>query len=342
MTSAEDVIHAMPKCELHVHIEGTLEPELKFTLAQRNGMTLPHADAASMRAAYRFHDLSSFLQVYYEGMSVLHTEEDFHDLCLAYLTKARSQNVVYAEIFFDPQAHLGRGVPFGRVIKGLRRAQMQAEETLGIRSQLVMCFLRERSAGEAMRVLEGSLRYRDWIVGVGLDSYEPGNPPNKFSEVFARARQEGYRLTAHCDVNQPDTHEHLRQALADVAVDRIDHGVNVLDKPELIALAQQRGVPFTLCPVANQMVLGEGAQEPVRRMLALGLPVTLNSDDPAYMLGHYLEDNFRVVQRALNLDIAQLLTLSRNAFQATWLQPPAQAHYLAQLDRFEQEALAPG
>jgi len=315
---------------------------MKFVLAERNGVKLPYEDAHDMRAAYDFDDLPSFLKLYYEGMLVLRTERDFHDLCYAYLKKARSQNVLYAEMSFDPQAHTTRGVSFESVVKGIRHAQMDAERDLGIRSQLIMCFLREHSAEDAMATLNESLPYKDWIVGVGLDSYEPGNPPNKFRAVFSRARDEGYRLTAHCDVDQPNTHEHIRQALADVSVDRIDHGVNVLDAPALISLAKERGMSFTLCPFANQVVLSKQAQQPVRRMLELGLQATINSDDPAYMQGMYLEENFHIVQRELNLEVSQLFTLARNAFKAAWLRPSAAMGYLEQVNAFERLALATG
>ncbi|HYK30541.1 MAG TPA: adenosine deaminase, partial [Streptosporangiaceae bacterium] len=233
MNEIASFIAGMPKAELHVHLEGTLEPELKFELAMRNGLSLPYGSAEDMRAAYSFNDLSSFLAVYYEGMSVLRSERDFYDLAMTYFRKARSQNVVYAEVFFDPQAHTARGVPFGTVIDGLRRAQADAL-SLGLRTQLIMCFLRDMSASSAMRTLEQSLAYRDLIVGVGLDSDERGNPPVKFSEVFARARSEGYRLTMHCDVDQEDSAGHIRQCLDDIGVERIDHGVNCVEDDDLL------------------------------------------------------------------------------------------------------------
>ena len=202
MSKLKAFIEGMPKCELHVHIEGTLEPEMKFQLAQRNGIKLPYESEAALKAAYDFDDLPSFLAVYYEGMSVLLTEQDFYDVTLAYLRKAQSQNVRYAEMFFDPQAHTARGVAFDTVIRGLRRAQMEAQRSLGVNSQLIMCFLRDWSAEFAMTTLLQSLAYREWIVGVGLDSDEKNNPPVKFAKVFQRARQEGYLLTMHCDVDQ--------------------------------------------------------------------------------------------------------------------------------------------
>src|SRR3984957_15011239 len=233
MSDMQTFIEGLPKAELHVHIEGTLEPEMKFELAKRNKIELPYADVAAMRAAYTFNDLPSFLTIYYEGMNVLVTEPDFYDLTFAYLKKARSQNVIYAEMFFDPQPHTGRGVAFDTVIQGIRRAQVDAEAQLGIRSQLIMCFLRDWSAEFAMTTLVQSLPYKEWIVGVGLDSDERGHPPVKFRDVFARARAEGYLLTMHCDVNQENTLTHIRQVLDDIGASAIDHGGNPIEHPAL-------------------------------------------------------------------------------------------------------------
>ncbi len=236
MTDGEltDFIAGMPKAELHLHLEGTLEPELKFELAARNGIDLPYRSVEEMRAAYGFDDLPSFLAVYYEGMSVLRSEQDFYDLATAYFRKAASQNVVYAECFFDPQAHTTRGIPFGTAIEGFHRAQEDAAAELGLKSRLIMCFLRDLTADSALATLEESLPYREWIVGVGLDSDEKGNPPVKFRDVFARARDEGYRLTMHCDVDQEDSVGHIWQCLDEIGVERIDHGVNSLEDPALV------------------------------------------------------------------------------------------------------------
>ena len=268
MSDLRDFIAGMPKCELHVHLEGTLEPEMKFELAKRNGMTLPYKDAAEMRAAYDFHDLPSFLKIYYEGMRVLVHEPDFYDLTFAYLAKAHSQNVRYVEMFFDPQPHTGRGVAFDVVIRGIRRAQLEAERILGIKSQLIMCFLRDWSAEFAMTTLVQSLPYREWIVGVGLDSDEKNNPPVKFKEVFARARQEGYLLTMHCDVDQQNSTEHIRQCLEEIGVNRIDHGVNVLDSNALIDEVAQAATGVDRMPgvqrLRHQRQQGQGDQAHAR------------------------------------------------------------------------------
>ncbi|WP_019634114.1 adenosine deaminase [Actinomadura atramentaria] len=326
-------IAGMPKAELHLHIEGTLEPELKFELARRNGVELPYSTVEEARAAYEFHDLTSFLVGYYDSMRVLLTEPDFYDLASAYLAKAASQNVRYAEIFFDPQAHTSRGVPFDVVIRGLRRALLDAERLHGIRAQLIMCFLRDFSAEYAMATLLESLPYREWIVGVGLDSDERGNPPEKFAAVFARARAEGYLLTMHCDVNQENSTEHIRQCLEVIGVDRIDHGVNTLDDPALAAEAARRGLAFTVCPVSNAFVTDGPKTDVVRRMLDLGLRVTINSDDPAYFQA-YVAENLELVRRELDLDRDDLVRLERNAFDAAWLPRTTRDAYITELETY--------
>jgi len=325
-----DFIAGLPKCELHLHIEGTLEPELKFELAARNAVGLAYATVDEMRAGYDFHDLSSFLACYYEGMTVLLVEADFYDLAMAYLRRAASQQVRYAEIFFDPQAHTSRGVPFDVVITGLRRALADAEAGLGIRAQLIMCFLRDLSADSAMATLEESLPYRDQIIGVGLDSDERGNPPQKFARVFARARQEGYRLTMHCDVNQQDSTEHIRQCIEDIGVERIDHGVNALEDPTLIEAIRQRGLGLTVCPISNEYVTDSMQADAIRRMLDLGLRVTINSDDPAYFPG-YVQENLIAIAEALDLSREELTQLQRNAFAVSWLPREIRDAYLAEL-----------
>lgn len=325
----QDFIAGLPKCELHLHIEGTLEPELKFELARRNGLALPYSSVEEMRAAYAFDDLPSFLTVYYEGMQVLRTEPDFYDLAMAYLRKAASQNVRYAEIFFDPQAHTSRGVPFDVLIRGLRRALLDAEKQLGIRAQLIMCFLRDFQAEYAMATLLESLPYKEWIVGVGLDSDEKGNPPAKFAAVYERARQEGYLLTMHCDVDQENSVEHIRQAIQDIGVDRIDHGVNILEDPALVEEILAKGIGLTCCPISNGIVTDSMKAEGIRKLLDLGVRVTINSDDPAYFPG-YVQENLA----ALNLSREELLQVERNAFEITWLPRHIKDTYLAELETY--------
>ncbi len=318
MTDMRRFIEGMPKAELHVHVEGTLEPALKFDLARRNGIELPYRSVEEMRAAYDFDDLPSFLEAYYEGMSVLVTERDFHDLATAYLTKAHSQNVLYAEMFFDPQAHTTRGIAYDTVICGIRRAQEDARSRLGIRSQLIMCFLRDMSADSAAEALEQSLPYREWIVGVGLDSDEKDNPPIKFKAVFARARAEGFRLTMHCDVDQENSTRHIRQTLDDIGVDRIDHGVNALEDEELCNEIVRRGLALTVCPISNDCVTGSLKALEIRRMLEMGMRATVNSDDPAYF-GGYMNENLVATQEAADLSRDQVVRLVANAFEASWL-----------------------
>ena len=333
MTDMKRFIEAMPKAELHVHVEGTLEPELKFELARRNSIELPYESVAEMRAAYDFDDLPSFLQVYYEGMSVLRTEQDFYDLTTAYLTKVHSQNVLYAEMFFDPQAHTTRGIAFDAVIRGIRRAQEDAKERLGIRTQLIMCFLRDMSAESAMATLDESLPHKDWIVGVGLDSDERGNPPVKYKEVFTRARAEGFRLTMHCDVDQENSTRHIWQTLDDIGVDRIDHGVNSLEDEALCEEIVRRGLALTVCPISNRYVAGSLKALEVRRMLERGMRVTVNSDDPAYFPG-YMNENLVATQEAADLTRDQIVQLAVNALEASWLPPEEQRALRCRLDGY--------
>jgi adenosine deaminase len=333
MTEVSAFIAGLPKAELHLHIEGTLEPELKFLLAERNGVDLPYGSAAEMKAAYDFDDLPSFLAVYYEGMSVLLKEQDFYDLTRAYLEKARSQNVLYAEIFFDPQAHTSRNVEFGTVIDGIHRAQRDGAEQLGIDTRLIMCFLRDMSAESASSTLEQAEPYRDRILGVGLDSDEAGNPPAKFGAVFAEARKRGYRLTMHCDVDQAESVRNIWQCVRDIGVERIDHGVNSLEDESLVAAILERGLALTVCPISNGYVTDGTKSAAIKEMLERGMRVTINSDDPAYFPG-YMNENFAVAQAEGGLSDSDLVQISRNAFSASWLDDSKQASYLARLDGY--------
>lgn len=337
MSDLSTFIEGMPKAELHVHLEGTLEPELKFELAARNGLDLRHGTVAELRAAYRFDDLPSFLAVYYEGMSVLLTEQDFYDLAMAYFRKAHSQNVVYAEVFFDPQAHTARGVPFDSVVEGIRNAQHDAEASLGLRTQLIMCFLRDLSAESALATLEQSLPYKDWIVGVGLDSDEKDNPPRKFTDVFARARDNGFRLTMHCDVDQENSVEHIRQCLDEIGVERIDHGVNAVDDDALLEKIRSRGLGLTVCPISNGYVTDGLKAAEIKTMLNAGVRVTVNSDDPAYFPG-YMNENLLAVQEKVNLTRDEIAQLARNAFTVSWLAQEDKDGYLAALEAYAPSA----
>jgi len=333
MSKLKAFIEEMPKCELHVHIEGTLEPEMKFQIAKRNQVKLPYEDVKALKAAYNFNDLPSFLAVYYEGMNVLLTEQDFFDLTYAYLTKARSQNVLYTEMFFDPQAHTARGVSYDTVIQGIRRAQMEAETSLGIHSQLIMCFLRDWSAEFAMTTLLQSLPYKEWIIGVGLDSDEKNNPPLKFAKVFQRAREEGYLLTMHCDVNQQDSVSHIWQVVRDIGVNRIDHGVNAIEDKNLCDEIKRRSLALTICPISNAYVVDGTKSEVIAAMLQAGMRVTVNSDDPAYFPG-YMNENLIRVQEEVDLGKAGIVQLAENAFESAWLPRATKDRYIAELKAY--------
>jgi len=332
-----DFIDDMPKAELHVHLEGTLEPDLSFALAAKNGVVLPYESPEALVAAYDFHDLPSFLAIYYKAMEVLRDESDFFELTWRYLQKARSQNVIYAEMFFDPQAHTSRGVAFDVVIRGIRRAQERAAAELGIETQLILCFLRDLSAESAMHTLLDALPYKHWLVGVGLDSDEKDNPPLKFAAVFARARSEGLKLTMHCDVNQKNTRVHIGQVLNDIRVDRIDHGINSLEDPALCAIIRERGLGLTICPVSNRFVVQDITATHIRRMLELGMLATVNSDDPAYFRA-YMNENLHALCVDGHMSRAEIAQLVRNAFTVAWIDAAKRDHYLERLDRYLERA----
>lgn len=329
-TSLKPLIEALPKTELHVHLEGTLEPEMSFALAKKNGVDLPYETPADLLAAYDFHDLPSFLAIYYRAMNVLQDESDFFALTWAYLTKAREQNIVYAELFFDPQAHTSRGVPFATVIGGIHAAQQKARAELGVETQLILCFLRDLPAESALATLKEALPYRDWLVGIGLDSDEKDNPPSKFAEVFALARAEGLKLTMHCDVNQKNTLTHIGQVLDDIGVDRIDHGVNSLEDPALCAKIAERGLGLTVCPVSNRFCVQDLTTSHIRRMLALGMRATVNSDDPAYFRAYVNENLVALAEDGMTCE--EILQLVRNGFLVSWIPETRKQHYLAAVD----------
>jgi adenosine deaminase len=320
----------LPKAELHLHIEGTLEPELMFELARRNGVRLPYADAAAVRRAYSFSNLQSFLDVYYRACSVLIHERDFYELTTAYLTRARAQGVRHVEIFFDPQTHTARGVPFETVVGGIDRALTEARQT-GITSHLIMCFLRDLSVDDAIVTLEQALAHPDVIFGVGLDSAEAGNPPSKFRDVFERASAAGFRAVAHAGEEGPP--DYIWQALDVLGAERIDHGVRCLEDRGLVQRLGADRTPLTVCPFSNVKlrVVDTLEQHPLAVMLEHGLCATVNSDDPAYF-GGYVGENLAGVAKALRLEDAALVQLARNSFEASFLDDAARAGYLAELD----------
>ena len=333
MADMKAFIEGIPKGELHLHIEGTLEPELKFELAARNGISLPYQTVEEAIAGYDFDSLTSFLVGYYEGMGVLVEEQDFYDLAMAYFQKVAAENLIYAEIFFDPQGHTSRGVPFAKVINGLHRARQDAATELGVEAQLIMCFLRDMSADSAMETLRQAEPYKDLIIAVGLDSDERDNPPLKFKEVYDMARAQGYRLTMHCDVDQLNTTEHIRQALFEIEVERIDHGVNSLDDEELTKEIIRRGMGLTVCPISNIQVVQNSKAAEIKTMLDKGMLVTINSDDPSYFQA-YITENLKAAQSEGGLTQDEVAQLVRNTFTISWAPDESKAMHLRRLDDY--------
>ncbi len=323
---------ALPKAELHLHLEGTLEPDLYFEIADRNGIAVPYADIDAVRRAYVFADLQSFLDVYYLGCAVLVTAEDFHDLTVGYLTRAAAQGVRHAEVFFDPQSHTERGIPLATVVEGIRSGLEAGAERFGITWKLILCFLRHLSADGAMRTLEEALHFRDTIGGVGLDSSEVGHPPAAFRDVFARARAEGFVAVAHAGEEGPPSY--IWEALDVLGARRIDHGVRCLEDDRLVERLATDQVPLTVCPLSNVRlrVVPSLADHVLPEMLARGLLVTVNSDDPAYF-GGYVGDNFRAIADALPLGPAELVRLAQNSFVASFLDDATRRRLLDEVDR---------
>ena len=322
----------LPKAELHVHIEGTFEPELIFALAARNGVKLNYPNVQALKHAYQFADLQAFLNVYYEGMKALVTSADFEDLTRAYLRKAQAQNIKHAEIFFDPQAHTDRGIAFGTVIDGLWAAVSRSQAEFGVSAKLIMCFLRDQSAKSAMDTLEAALPYRDRIIAVGLDSAEVGNPPSKFQGVFDRARAEGFLTVAHAGEEAPPSY--VWEALDLLKVSRIDHGVRSMEDPVLVERLRRTQMPLTVCPLSNLRlrVVHSLAQHPLKKMLDAGLRATLNSDDPAYF-GGYVVDNYRQIASALELAPDEIIALAKNSFLASFIDDETKRRYIEEIDR---------
>jgi adenosine deaminase len=323
---------ALPKAELHVHIEGTFEPELIFTIAERNRVPLDYPDVAALEAAYRFTDLESFLRLYYKTMAVLRTERDFYELTMAYLRRAREQGVRHAEIFFDPQAHTMRGVAFECVIDGISSALRNGGVELGMSAHLIACFLRDQPVESAAETLDAVLRFQDRIVAVGLDSAEAGNPPVKFFAVFDRARANGLLTVCHAGEEGPPAY--VWQALDLLKVSRIDHGVRSMEDPALVERLRRQRVPLTVCPLSNVRlcVVPSLKVHPLKRMLEAGLMATCNSDDPAYF-GGYVGENLVAVRAALELSDAQMIALARNSFEASFISDVTKKAYLDELDR---------
>ena len=327
-----ELIQRIPKAELHLHIEGTLEPELMMTLAQRNRIKLPYASVNDIRHAYDFSNLQSFLDIYYAGAQVLRMERDFYDLTWAYLERAAQDNVRHVEIFFDPQTHTERDVGFGTVIDGIYGALKDGETRLGITSRLIMCFLRHLSASDAMATLEEALPWKHRIHAVGLDSSEVGHPPSKFVSVFDRARAEGFLTVAHAGEEGPP--EYIREALDLLKVRRIDHGVRCLEDPALVERLAKEQMPLTVCPLSNVKlrVFDTLQDHNLKQLLDAGLCVTVNSDDPAYF-GGYIGENFRQSQQALDLSVDDIHALARNSFAASFLSDAEKNDHIDELAR---------
>lgn len=327
-----DLLRQMPKAELHIHIEGSLEPELIFALAQRNGVALPYRTVEELRSAYAFSNLQSFLDIYYAGASVLLTEQDFYDMAQAYFARAAQDHVIHTELFFDPQTHTARGVSMETVVNGLHRACVDAKAELGLSASLIMCFLRHLSEEDAFATLEQALPYRDRIIGIGLDSGEVGNPPEKFSRVFARCRELGFHLVAHAGEEGPPAY--VWTALDVLKVERIDHGVQSSKDAALMRRLAQDRIPLTVCPLSNLKlcVFPDLASHNLRQLLDAGLAATVNSDDPAYF-GGYMNENFTQTFEATGLAAQHAYALARNSFEASFIDASEKRVFIDRLDQ---------
>lgn len=334
--SREKFIKEIPKAELHVHIEGTFEPELMFEIASRNNKKIRYSSIEEIKKAYNFNNLQDFLNIYYEWASVLIQEQDFYDLTWAYLNKINKQNVVYTEIFFDPQTHTERGIKFDTVIQGIHRALEDGEKKLWINSKLIMCFLRHLDEDSAMKILIEALSYKDMIIAIWLDSSEVGNPPSKFQKVFEQARKEWFLTVAHAGEEWPA--EYIREAINTLKVSRIDHGNHTLDDETLLQKIITDKIPLTLCPLSNLKlkVVQDLQQHPLKNMMKKWLLVTINSDDPAYFWG-YLEENYKAISQALDLSKADIFQLAKNSFNASFLDEKEKKEMIEKIDKYYQE-----
>lgn len=329
---SKEFVQGLPKAELHVHIEGTLEPELKLKLAQRNHVDIGQSTIQEVKDSYKFTDLASFLAVYYPAMNVLETEQDFYDLAMDYLHRAAKNNVRHVEIFFDPQAHTSRNIPFETVINGLYKATVHAR-ALNIDARLIMCFLRDYSRESARKTLEESLKYQDKFIGIGLDSDEHNNPPMKFFNQFTDATTHNLHITAHADIDQKNSIEHIRELLEVIGTERIDHGTNIVEDPDLVEYAAKNEIGFTACPLSNSFVSPEMKGKEILELLNKGVKVSIHSDDPAYF-GGYISDNYYALAKNFDLNKDQIVQLAKNSFETSWISNEQKALYLKQIDDY--------
>ncbi|MEG0286588.1 MULTISPECIES: adenosine deaminase [Vagococcus] len=327
-----DFIKGLPKAELHLHLEGTLEPDLKLALAQKNKVDIGQTTIEEVQASYQFDSLPSFLNIYYPAMNVLQDEEDFYALATAYLKNAQKQGIKRAELFFDPQAHTTRGVSFETVINGYYRAVSESDK-YGISADLIMCFLRDMSAESAEETLAQALPYKDKFIAVGLDSDEKGNPPSKFASVFAKAREAGLKLTMHCDIDQENSIEHIRQVIEDIKVDRIDHGTNIVEDQKLVDYVNEHNIGLTSCPVSNGFVVDDMKGKEIIELLEQGVKVTVNSDDPAYFQSYVSDDLFALATK-YDMTKEQIVQLAKNSFEIAWISDEEKANYLTMIDEY--------
>ncbi len=330
---SREFIDGLPKSELHVHLEGTLEPALKLKLAQKNNIDIGQKTIEDVEKTYHYDDLASFLAVYYPGMNVLQTEEDFYELAMAYLKKAQSQGVRHVEMFFDPQAHAVRGVPLNYVMNGFYQSAIDARG-LGIDAHLIMCFLRDMSARSAMDLLKAAQPYRSKILGIGLDSDEYHNPPLKFMIPFSQAVEQGYHITMHADVDQVDSIDHIKQALEIINVERLDHGTNIVEDPRLVDYANQLQIGLTSCPLSNKLITDNDLKgDELLDLLDEGVKISVNSDDPAYF-GGYIADNYEALVNEYKVTPEQIVKLAKNSFETSWISDAQKKMYLEQIDEY--------
>ncbi len=336
MSELKEFIKGLPKAELHLHLEGTLEPELKLTLAKKNNIDIGQNTIEEVKATYQFDSLTSFLNVYYPAMNVLQNEEDFYALAMDYLKRARENNVRYCELFFDPQAHTSRGVPFETVINGYYRATEESKK-FGVEANLIMCFLRDMSAESAMETYKEALPFKNKILGIGLDSDERNNPPSKFAEVFALAKKDGFHITMHCDIDQEGSIGNIKQALMDIGVERLDHGTNIVEDPKLVEYIKERQIGLTCCPVSNSFVVDDMKGKEILELLHKGIKVTVNSDDPAYFQS-YISDDMYALATKYDLTNKDIIQIALNGFDIAWISDEKKKAYLQQVNDYVAQA----